>query len=220
MTITGITRFGVDEVVRAGLAFGIVAGDAHDVVAVLRRQRSAFSLISAWRMRSACSVSSQKTMVFWKRSPLSLRNSVILRATSFVRSSMTEGAVEVFLVVHAVLDLLAVLVGLPALGPPAFDVHVDMRLDDFVGSKEAVVDALLERVGVDRLAEVMDVGDVLRFPWAWRSGRSAWRRRSSRESRARLNLGGAAAMALVDDDEVEEVGRELAYRSSVALPGR
>ena len=49
-------------------------------------------------------------MVFWKRSPLSLRNSVTFLATSLVRSSMHERAVEILGVVDAVLDLVAVAV--------------------------------------------------------------------------------------------------------------
>ena len=69
----------------------------------------------------------------------------------------------------------AVAVDFALLGPVAFHVDVDVDLDDLVRREEAVVDALLQRVGVDRLAEVVDVGDVLRFPSAWRSGRSAWR---------------------------------------------
>ena len=73
----------------------------------------------------------------------------------------------------------------PLLRAVAFDVAVDVDLDHLVGREEAVADALLQRVGVDRLAEVVDVGDVLRFPSAWRSGRSGWRTRSSRGSRAR-----------------------------------
>ena len=86
-----------------------------------------------------------------------------------------EGAVEVLLVVDAVLDLVAVAVHLALLGAVALDVDVDVDLDHLVGREEAVLDALLERVGVDRLAEVVDVGNVLRSPSAWRSGRSGWR---------------------------------------------
>ena len=42
----------------------------------------------AWLL--AWSVSTQNTIVFWNRSPLSLRNSVTFLATSFVRSSITS----------------------------------------------------------------------------------------------------------------------------------
>ena len=36
--------------------------------------------------------------------------------------------------------------------------------DDLVGSEEPVVDALLERIGEDRVAEVIDVGNCPWFP--------------------------------------------------------
>ena len=121
-----------------------------------------------------------------------------------------EGAVEILLVVDAVLDLVAVAVGLALLGAVAFDVHVDVDLDDLVGGEEAVVDALLQRVGVNRLAEVVDVGDVLGF---LRRGGQADLRGGGEvlEDLAPGGvLGGAAAVALVDHDQVEEAGRELA----------
>ena len=41
-------------------------------------------------MRPACSWSTQKTIAFWKRFPLSFRNAVTFRATSLVRSSSTS----------------------------------------------------------------------------------------------------------------------------------
>ncbi len=74
-----------------------------------------------------------------------------------------QRAVEVLLVVDAVFDQLAVLVGLALFGAPALQVLVDVDAHDLVGREEAVVDALAQRVGVDRLAEVVDVGDVLGF---------------------------------------------------------
>ena len=49
-----------------------------------------------------------------------------------------QGAVEVLLVVDAVLDLVAVAVELALLGPVALDVAVDVDLDDLVGREEAV----------------------------------------------------------------------------------
>ncbi len=47
-------------------------------------------LVADCRMRAACSSSTQNTMVFWKRSPLSFRKSETFLATIFVRSSMTR----------------------------------------------------------------------------------------------------------------------------------
>ena len=151
---------------------------------------------------------SQKTMVLAKRS-VALRNSVILAATSSVRFSRMRLRSKSRLVVLAVFDDLAVLVGLALLGAPAVEVFVEADADDFVGREEAVVDALLERVGVDRVAEVVDVGDV--FGFLGRGGQADLR--GGREVVEHLApggvVGGAAAVALVDDDQVEEVGREL-----------
>ena len=131
-----------------------------------------------------------------------------------------ERAVEILGVVDAVFDLLPSRSSLPLLGPVAFDVHVDVDLDHLVGGKEAVANALLERVGVNRLAEIMDVGDV--FGFLRRGGEAdLGRRREIVENLAPGGiLGGAAAVALVDHDQVEEAGRELAEELSGVPPGR
>ena len=84
-----------------------------------------------------------------------------------------------------------------------------MDLDHLVRGQEAVLDALLERVGVNRLPEIMNVGDVLGF--------LRRRRESDLGSGGEVfeNLapgrivGGAAAVTLVDDDQVKEAGREF-----------
>ena len=134
---------------------------------------------------------------------------MILAATSSVRFSRIRLRSIVALVVFAVLDLLAVLVGLAGLRAPAVEVLVEADPHDLVGREEAVVDALPEGVGVDGLAEVVDVGDVLGF---LRRGGEAdlGGRREVFENLAPGGIfGGAAAMALVDDDQIEEVRREL-----------
>ena len=112
-------------------------------------------------------------------------------------------------VVFAVLDDLAVLVGLALLRAPAVEVLVEVDAHDLVRGEEAVGDALPERVGVDRVAEVLDVGDVLRL--LGRGGQADLRggREVFEDLAPRGIVGGAAAVALVDDDQVEEVGREL-----------
>lgn len=45
----------------------------------------------------------------------------------------------------------------------AFHVTVDMDFDHLIGSQEAVADALLEGIGVNRIAEIFDIGDVFGF---------------------------------------------------------
>ena len=57
--------------------------------------------------------------------------------------------VHVALVVDAVLDRLAEVVGHALRGTPALEVLVEVDAHDLVGRQEAVLDALLERVGVD-----------------------------------------------------------------------
>ena len=44
---------------------------------------------------------------------------------------------------------------------PSIRSDVKMDAHDFVGSQEAVFDALSQRISVDRVAEVADIGDVL-----------------------------------------------------------
>ena len=131
-----------------------------------------------------------------------------------------QHAVEVPGVVDAVLDLVAGAVELPLLGAVALHVAIDMDLDDLVGRQKPVADPLLQRIGVHRRAEVIDVGNVSGF--LGRGGQADLRGR--REVLQNLPpgriLGGAATMALVDDDEIEEAGRELAKESSGAPPAR
>src|ERR1700757_3847433 len=74
-----------------------------------------------------------------------------------------EHAIHVALVVDAVLDLLAEVVLHTGWGAPALEVFIEVDTDYLVGRQKAIVDALLERVGVDRLAEVGKRRDVTRL---------------------------------------------------------
>ncbi len=62
-----------------------------------------------------------------------------------------------------------------------------MNLDDLVGREEAVADPLLQRIGEDRLAEIVGVGDV--FGFLRRGGEADLRRAGemARGFRARPN---------------------------------
>ena len=85
-----------------------------------------------------------------------------------------------------------------------------MDLDHLVGRQKTVADALLQRVGVNRLAEIIDIGGVVVslgvavMPICVADGEML------QDFAPGRILGGAAAMAFVDDDQVEEAGRELA----------
>jgi hypothetical protein len=59
----------------------------------------------------------------------------------------------------------------------AFDISIDVNLDYLVRGQEAVADALAERVGKNRVSEIIDVRDIFRF--LWRRGEADLR--SSRE---------------------------------------
>ena len=76
---------------------------------------------------------------------------------------------------------------------------------DAVGGEEAVLDALPQAVGVERVAEV-DVGVAVVLAQAgWRSCRAGRPARSIPGSPASRFVTGAAPVALVHDDQVEEV---------------
>ena len=74
-----------------------------------------------------------------------------------------EEAIHILLVVFAVFNFLAEVIGHSCGGTPAEEVFVEVIADDLVGSEEAIFDALLERVGVNGVAEVGDVRNVFRF---------------------------------------------------------
>ena len=86
---------------------------------------------------------------------------------------------------------------------------VDVHAHDLVGREEAVVDALAQRVGVHRLTEVVNAGNL--FGFLGRCGQANVRGVAEviEDFAPGRVFGGAAAMAFVDHDEVKEVGREL-----------
>ena len=118
-------------------------------------------------------------------------------------------SVEVALVVNLILDLLAEVVHLAFLRSPAEYVLVEVDSNHFEWGEEAVLDALLERVGVDRVAEVVDVGDVLRFLRGSRHAHLDCGLEVVEDLAPSRILASAAAMALVDHDTVKKVRREL-----------
>src|SRR5207249_7748051 len=77
---------------------------------------------------------------------------------------------------------------------------------------KTVGDALSERISVNRVAEIIDVGNIFRF---LRRGGQANVGGTGKlfEDLAPVGvLGGAAAMAFIDDNKVEEIGREFPVR--------
>ena len=66
-----------------------------------------------------------------------------------------QSAVEVLLVVDAVLDLVAVPIDLPLLGTVALHIASMWTLMTLYGARKPSLDALLERIGVNGRAEVV-----------------------------------------------------------------
>ncbi len=116
-----------------------------------------------------------------------------------------EDAVHVLLVEGAVFDLLPEVVPHPRRRCPSVDVFVDIDTDHFIGGEEAVLDALLQTVGVNGLAEVVDIGDVLRFLGRRRHAELNGAGKIIEDLPPGGIIGGAAPVALVDDDHVEEI---------------
>ena len=186
VTSTGIFRFRVDEVAELGLALGVAAGDAHDVAVVLGDQIGVLVDERLAHPRRVFLIDAEDDGLLEAVAAL-LEELGDLLGDQLGAVVEHQRAVEVLGVVDAVLDLLALAVELALLGPVALHVAVDVDLDHLVGREEAVADALLQRVGVDRLAEVVRCWRRTRFPSAWRSGRSAWPTRSIRGFRATPN---------------------------------
>ena len=202
-----IGRFRVDEVVELGLALVVVAGDAHHVpgvgggkvgVGVDQGLAHALGVVDV--------LAEDDGLVIAVGGLEQLADLVGDQGGALLED---EAAVVIEFVVLAVFDHLAVLVGLADLGPPAVEVLVDADADDLVGGEEAVGNALAQRIGVNRLAEVVDVGDLAGLL----GGGGEADLGGGVEIFEDLAPGGvnrgAAPVALVDHDQIEELGREL-----------
>lgn len=91
----------------------------------------------------------------------------------------------------------------------ALKVLVEVDAHHLVGRQKAVGDALLEAVAVDRLAEVMDAGNLFGFLGRRRQTDVSGAGEIGQDLAPGRIFSGAAAVAFVDDNEVEEVRREL-----------
>ena len=123
------------------------------------------------------------------------------------------------------LDELAIFVQLPFFRSVAEGIDIGHDPDDLVGSQETILDALFERVGVDRLPEILvvvfrvfDDADLPSGLVFLGDGFLLWGGGQTEVGGGLVVVEhfapggirmGAAPVALVDDHEVEEVGREL-----------
>ena len=74
-----------------------------------------------------------------------------------------QGAIEILLVVDAIVYFIATVIHFTSLRAVALHVYIQVDADHLVGSKEAISYALLEGIGIERLAKVMNIGYVFRF---------------------------------------------------------
>src|SRR5690606_26584118 len=112
-------------------------------------------------------------------------------------------------VVDAVFRQLPALVGFACLRSPTFQIDIQADPKHLVRSKKAILYALLERVGINGFAEVFGAGNRFGFL----GGGSKANVGGCFEIIQNLTPGtvfrGAATVALVDDDQIEEVRAEF-----------
>ena len=80
------------------------------------------------------------------------------------------------------------------------------RASDFVGGQEAVGDALSERIGVDRIAKVLNVGNVFGFFGGCRQSNLGCRCEILEDLSPSCIVRSTAAMALIDNHQIKKVG--------------
>ena len=131
-----------------------------------------------------------------------------------------DAALEVGGGVNLVRDFAAVAVEIVFAGAPAGGVPLGDDAVDAVGGEETVVDALLEAVGIDRVAEV-EIGVAVLVAQGRGGHAELVGGLEPFEDLAPVGFfPGGAAMALVHDDQVEEVARELLVKAGAPfVPG-
>ena len=115
-----------------------------------------------------------------------------------------EGAIKVLRVIDPVFDFVTVAVGVSPLRPITVHVHVDMDLDNFVRRQEAVLNALLEGVGINGLPEVIDVRNIFRFLGRGGEPDLGCAGEVFEYFPPGCVFGRAAAVALVDNNQIEK----------------
>ncbi|MNQ58901.1 hypothetical protein D3C85_731200 [compost metagenome] len=156
-----VARLRVDEVIQLGLAFLVIAGDTHDVFAILGHALRVEVDQGLAHALGVVDVVAEDDG-FLKRIGGLEEFGNLLRHQLGARLDH-QGAVHILEVVDAVFDQLAILVE-HALGrSPALQVFVEVDAHHFVGGEKAVFDALLQGVAVNRLTEVSDAGNLFSF---------------------------------------------------------
>ncbi|MNF66855.1 hypothetical protein D3C84_486540 [compost metagenome] len=202
-----VALFRVDEVIQLGLAFLVIAGDAHDVLAVLSHALGVeVDQGLAHALGVVDVVAEDDGFLEWIGGFDELGD--LLRDQLGARLD-DQGAVHVLEVVDAVFDQLAILIEHAFGWPPALQVFIEVDTHYFVGGEKAVFDALLQGVAVNRLTEVSDAGYFFGFLWCGGKADMGGAGEVFEDFTPGGILGGAATVAFVDHDQVEEVAGEL-----------
>ncbi len=119
-----------------------------------------------------------------------------------------QDAVHVGLVVFALFDFLPEVILHARRRSPPIHIPVDVDAHDLVRREKTILDALFQAVGINRLSEVAAVGNVLGFLGRGRQTHLHRTGKVIKDFAPRRIVGSAAAMAFVDDDQVEEIARD------------
>ena len=209
------TALRVDEVVQLRLARRIVAGDAHHIAGVLRRQ---VGVLIDQRLAHALGV----VGVLAKDDGLGVTIDALeilghLAGHQGGALLQHQGAVEIPLVVDTVLNQLAVIIPLARFGPPALKVPVQVDAHHLVGGQKTVIDAALEGVFIHRLAEIGDVGYLFGLLGGGGQADVGGVAEIVQDLPPGGIVGGAAPVAFVHHHQVEEIGGELTVDVALLL---
>ena len=112
--------------------------------------------------------------------------------------------IVIAVVVDAVRDRVAEIIQLIPARPPAVG-DIGLNVDDLEGSEKAVLNPLLQAVGIHRIAEIRNVGNVFRLFGRGRHADLGSRGKILQDSAPAALLLGRTAVTLVYDDEVKEI---------------
>ncbi|MNL10776.1 hypothetical protein D3C87_1315870 [compost metagenome] len=158
-----VAFFRVDEVIQFGLAFLVIAGDTHDVFAILGHALRVEVDQGLAHALGVVDVVAEDDG-FLKRIGGLEEFGDLLRHQLGARLDH-QGAVHILEVVDAVFDQLAILIEHAFGWPPALQVFIEVDTHHFVGGEKAVFDALLQGIAVNRFTEVSDAGYFFGFLW-------------------------------------------------------
>jgi len=146
----------IDEIIEGFHALLIVAGDAHHIAAVGSHQILVLIDQSLAHHQGVLGVDAKHDRFLH---PVATGLEVVADPLRHPQGALIDHqvAIEILLVVEAIFDLHAAIIYLPRLGAIAHHINIEMHADHLVGRQKAIADALLEGIGVERLAEIFDI---------------------------------------------------------------